>query len=242
MGREGLSRRTRAMLSLAILSLTSPAAAWQFSHEDPSTTFNFLAHADWGDDSAGQHACAAGMGDVAAEINATQVISLGDLFYGSGIHTPADGPDGKDRFKKTFEDVYDAPSLQSIPFYAVAGNHDHGGNVTAEIAYTQNAQNRKLSGTNPWTGQPLPSTRWTFPDYWHNVTQTFEVGGTSVELEILLFDSCVMMGNTDVYDAAGNLVEELPLSELKGPPDAALAAKQQAWLEARMNSSTGASR
>jgi hypothetical protein len=109
-GREGLSRRTRAMLSLAILSLTSPAAAWQFSHEDPSTTFNFLAHADWGDDSAGQHACAAGMGDVAAEINATQVISLGDLFYGSGIHTPADGPDGKDRFKKTFEDVYEMSS------------------------------------------------------------------------------------------------------------------------------------
>jgi hypothetical protein len=46
------------------------------------------------------------------------------------------------------------------------------------------------------------------------------------------------VGNTDVYDDAGNLVGEIPLSELKGPPDAPLAAKQLEWLEARMNSST----
>ena len=29
------------------------------------------------------------------------------------------------RFKKTFEDVYTAPSLQNIPFHVIAGNHDH---------------------------------------------------------------------------------------------------------------------
>ncbi len=110
--------------SLVVLSVGPAAAAsqqWQFSDEDPSLTYNFLAHADWGDDSVNQHACGEGMGVVAEEINATQVISLGDLFYGSGIHTPADGPDGMQRFKKTFEEVYDAPSLQRIPFYAVAG-------------------------------------------------------------------------------------------------------------------------
>ena len=41
-----------------------------------------------------------------------------------------------------------------------------GGNVTAEIAYTYNEQNLKLSGSNPWTKQPLPKTRWTFPAHW----------------------------------------------------------------------------
>ncbi len=117
-------------------------------------------------------------------------------------------------------------------------SHDHGGNVSAEIAYTVNDQNIKLTGKNLWTGEPLPSTRWTFPDYWHNVTQTFEVGGKTVELEILLFDSVLMVGNTDVYDDDGNLVDELPLSELKGPPDPASAAKQLEWLEERMNAST----
>ena len=36
-------------------------------------TWNFLAIGDWGNDSPGQYAAAAGMGTVAAEINATRV-------------------------------------------------------------------------------------------------------------------------------------------------------------------------
>ena len=80
-----------------------------------------------------------------------QVFVLGDNFYNSGIH-PEDGPDGVLRFKKTFEDVYTAPSLKKIPFYVCAGNHDHGGNVSAQIAYTHNPQNE--------------GGRWRFPHYW----------------------------------------------------------------------------
>lgn len=34
------------------------------------------------------------------------------------------------------QDVYTAPSLSSIPFWVVAGNHDHLGNVTTQIEYT----------------------------------------------------------------------------------------------------------
>jgi hypothetical protein len=53
----------------------------------------FLAMGDWGSDAIGQHLAAAGMGKVAAAIDAKHVIALGDNFYSSGIHTPADGPD-----------------------------------------------------------------------------------------------------------------------------------------------------
>ena len=59
---------------LALL-LSSAAAA---AHDDPSKTYNYLAIGDWGNDSPGQYAAAAGMGTVAAEIKATQVFALGD--------------------------------------------------------------------------------------------------------------------------------------------------------------------
>jgi hypothetical protein len=116
---------------------------------------------------------------------------------------------------------------------ARAHSHDHGGNVSAQIAYTRNAQNKPLSGAG------LPSTRWNFPNYWHNVTERFTVGGgKSVELEVLLFDSVLMVGNTDIYDEDGNEIGEVPLSEAPGSADPANAAQQLAWLEDRMAKST----
>ena len=45
-----------------------------------SSLGQFLAYADWGDDSPGQHAAAAGMGAVAEDINATMAFALGDNF------------------------------------------------------------------------------------------------------------------------------------------------------------------
>ena len=44
------------------------------SHTDPSLTYNYLAIGDWGDDSGGQAAAAAGMGAVAEEIHAQEVM------------------------------------------------------------------------------------------------------------------------------------------------------------------------
>ena len=63
------------------------------------------------------------------------------------------------------------------------------------------------------------------------------MGGKQVELETLLFDSCVMVGNSDVVNEDGS-VTELKLSQLPGPPDPDMAAAQFEWLEERMNSST----
>lgn len=98
------------------------------------------------------------MGFVAKEINATQVFMLGDNFY--GVKTT--GPD-EARFKGTFEDIYNATSLKDIPFYAIAGNHDWGGNVSQQIQYTNSSQN----------GPPLKDGlgRWRYFDWWYNVTQ-----------------------------------------------------------------------
>ena len=163
------------------------------------------------------------MGVVAKEIKATQVFCLGDNFYGSGIHTPADGPDGEKRFKKTFEDVYNAPALMDIPFYAIAGNHDHGGNVSAQIAYGSDG---------------LHKTRWVYPDWYYNVTETVQIpGGKTATLEVLLFDSVIGLGNSDVVLEDGSL-HELNGDELPGPTDPPAAGKMFEWLEARMAAST----
>jgi predicted amidophosphoribosyltransferase len=42
---------------------------------------------------------------------------------------------------------------------------------------------------------------------YHNVTQHFEVGGKKVELEVLLFDSVIMTGNSDTINADGTITE-----------------------------------
>ena len=74
---------------------------------------------DWGGtDTApytepGQTACAVGMGVVAEESSANIGLLLGDNFYTTGLHGDAHST----RFDETFENVYTAPSLQSLPFY-----------------------------------------------------------------------------------------------------------------------------
>ena len=112
--------------------------------------------------------------------------------------------------------------MEKLPWYVIAGNHDHDGNVSAEIEYSTNPQNA--------------GGRWKFPYWYHNVTQTFEVGGKTVELEVLLFDSVIMTGNTGTLHANGTITE-LPLNKLR-PDNETLAQEQMDWLEQRMSTST----
>jgi hypothetical protein len=107
------------------------------------------------------------MGKFAAANKVDHVMLLGDNFYGSGIH----GDDTSCRFKKTFEDIYNASSLEDIPFYAIAGNHDHGGNVSAQIAYTQDQK------------------RWVYPDWFYGFEKSFTDGGKNVTMDFLMIDT-----------------------------------------------------
>ena len=72
-------------------------------------------------------------------------------------------------------DVYTSKSLQ-IPWYVIAGNHDHYGNVTGEIDYTRH------------------SKIWKFPDFYH--THIFQIPGTQKSLQIILIDTVLLCGHS----------------------------------------------
>lgn len=93
---------------------------------------NFMIVGDWGRNGFfNQRNVGRAMGVTAAEIGARFTISTGDNFYTAGVQS-VDDP----KWDRSFEDIYDAPSLQSR-WYAVLGNHDWQGDYTAQINYTE---------------------------------------------------------------------------------------------------------
>jgi tartrate-resistant acid phosphatase type 5 len=136
----------------------------------------FLVMGDWGGQvwppytTSMEIATASGMGKVASNLSSTFALALGDNFYDHGVASVTDT-----RFKDTFEDVFTAPSLQSpFNFRVIAGNHDHRGNVTAQIDY---------EGV---------SDRWNFPSLYYTFTEG--------DVQFVMIDTVTLTGNSDLED------------------------------------------
>jgi acid phosphatase len=110
------------------------------------------------------------MAQAAAEIRSRFVVSVGDNFYPAGVQS-ADDP----QWKRSFEDVYTAPSLQT-PWYAALGNHDYRGHPGAQVDYGRR------------------TTRWRMPDRSYLVSGA-EIGIPKVDLFVL--DTTPMVGDYD---------------------------------------------
>lgn len=179
--------------------------------EIAADSISFLAIGDWGGASDEQPTTSAqvanghGMAKQAANLGARFVMAMGDNFYSSGVHGDAHSP----RFKETFEDAFPEPELQ-VPWYVIAGNHDHKGNVSAQIAYTKD------------------STRWRYPDYWYDFTTT--EGDLSVQ--IVYIDTVTLSGMSFHDEEADVFVKGEP------HPMQAMASKQLAYIESTLKSST----
>uniref|UniRef100_A0A0G4I267 acid phosphatase n=1 Tax=Chromera velia CCMP2878 TaxID=1169474 RepID=A0A0G4I267_9ALVE len=155
------------------------------------------------------------MGKVAKEISASFVLALGDNFYSSGI--PSDDHDK--RFIKTWEDIYiqETPSLR-VPWYMCAGNHDHKGNVSAQIEFSHDNE------------------YWNFPDYNYAFSREWAdpSTGRALQADFILLDTVLLSGTNGVFD------ENDPdyFSPPTGPADMSVALASLSWLEKKLSQSS----
>ncbi|XP_019850709.1 PREDICTED: tartrate-resistant acid phosphatase type 5-like isoform X3 [Amphimedon queenslandica] len=198
------------VLSFLILSLFVASSLSAQPVEIGDGDLNFLMIGDWGGMPSppyytdAEHVLAGVMGDKAQEISSDFTVAMGDNFYTYGVKS-VDDP----RFKETFEDVFTADSLQKR-WYVFCGNHDHYGNASAQVAYTQK------------------SSRWYMPDLYY--TETFKLNdsnGTTVQM--VFIDTVLLAGVTHPE------LRSLPPS---GPEIPNLADDQWAWIESTLKQST----
>lgn len=206
--------------ALATMTAVSSAAA-------AGDSWSFLVMGDWGGSeeapytTPGEISTAAGMESIAANgipgvtsVPPKFALALGDNFYSHGLQGDCHSP----RFQNTFENVFDGEHLKSpFTFHVLAGNHDHLGNVTAQIEYS------KLS------------ERWSFPTYYYTFTETGPDGST---VQFVMVDTVLLAGGSEVLDSDGEIVRELHGSELPGPADKVKAATQLEWIASTVASST----
>lgn len=185
----------------------------------------FLSTGDWGGQDTWpyytevQMQVATQMGKTATSENTQFNLGLGDNFYSWGINCDHDPEPNcvntakNHRFKDTFEDVYTADSLQN-DWYILAGNHDHRGNVSAEIAYTQ------------------LSKRWIYPSLWYTFTKT--IPGTQDTVQFVMIDTVLLAGMFNPGQS-----EQQPII----PPASdkqfhTLAQSQWSWINSTLATST----
>jgi acid phosphatase len=97
---------------------------------DAEPSISFCAFGDWGQKSQT-------LSDVVATLRATGharesdfILLLGDNFYDDGIRSTRDR-----RWARSFESAFPGEGFD-LPFHAVLGNHDHMGNVAAQVEYS----------------------------------------------------------------------------------------------------------
>jgi acid phosphatase len=124
-----------------------PAAAQMLPR---SRNLRFLVVGDWGRDGAHyQKHVARLMAQDAALGGFDFVVSTGDNFYKMGVTSSDDR-----QWLSSFEHIYPS-SLRSQPWFAVAGNHDWGGNVFAQLD-----RSGRGGWSMPWLWYDVPGRLW----------------------------------------------------------------------------------
>lgn len=173
--------------------------------------FSFMSMGDWGGDDAPRYTkpgqCDAGhaMETIAQKYNIDTILAVGDNFYHSGVTQS-----NVDKYmERTFNNVYKGRMLDKARFYAVAGNHDHRGDVEAQINY--------------------PLDKWVFPDYWYSFTKDV---GNGMTAEFVMIDTVLLVGES-FHD-----IEKDIFVSATGPKYPEKAQSQWTFLEETLRDST----
>ncbi|GMH79412.1 hypothetical protein TrST_g8542 [Triparma strigata] len=177
-----------------------------------TSDLNFLVMGDWGGSdkapytTVAEQRTAQGMDKIAGGIGARFTLALGDNFYYSGVTSLDDH-----RFNDTFENVFIGSNLQGENFFRLlAGNHDHNGNVTAQILYSN------------------VSSRWHYPDYYYD----FEEAYGNFKLHVIMLDTVIISGASETKEGVTLMGDEYEAPKCKLKADA-----QIAWLESTLEAS-----
>jgi len=203
------------MRAFCYAALLGPAVA---SPGTDASSLQFLVMGDWGGRSSSPYTTSSEVDtaqsmDVAANaLGAKFALALGDNFYTTGVKSVSDA-----RFEETFEQCFSGSSLQAssgFKFHVVAGNHDHIGNVQAQVDYS------------------AKSERWNFPSLWYTFTETGPDGAT---VQFVMIDTPTLAGNSQWND---DDIDPLNGSQLPGPANYTLAQSQLAFIKDTLAEST----
>ncbi|MCX6335114.1 MAG: metallophosphoesterase [Bacteroidia bacterium] len=131
-----------------------------------SSAFNFIVISDHGRNGYdNQKEVAVTMGDVASDVSARFIVTGGDNFQTAGVQSVQDP-----LWWFNHENIYTHPSL-NVDWYPALGNHDHGGNIQAQIDYSN------------------ISRRWRMPSNYYTLVKT----RNDVSIRLIILDTYSMV-------------------------------------------------
>lgn len=197
----------KLVVVLALLPCINMKSLWDHPKDD-APSLRFAVIGDWGGlplppyYTQQEMLVAAELDKTVSKWGADFIVSVGDNFYYDGVTDVNDF-----RFQKTFENVFNGDSLLNVPWYVIAGNHDHKGNVTAQLAYTN------------------VSSRWKYQNLYYDLS--FKIPNTNVSVRLVMLDTIVLCGNSDDFLAG----QPLKAANSK------LSEEQLAWLVEKLKTS-----
>ena len=133
--------KTRFLLFILFFSSYSqgPAVFNEPNSFEVADGTKFIVLGDWGRrGNAKQQAVANAMAFTAQVYPIDFVLTTGDNFYRKGVKSIHDK-----HWQESFENVYSDKSLH-VPWYTSLGNHDHYGNIEAQMEYTNHSDRWKM--------------------------------------------------------------------------------------------------